>query len=1396
MDEGNTGNTIDNTRLQQVLLKLNGLYDAGKNIHSLFDKVSTIVKDLYAIPVRVDVYWNEELYIHESDSSVFCFAVIQFKTADESHGKLDFFSSEKVSEITTHTSDLNLNLLSMMLSGLVNAAISRRLIHENAERNKEIAGIQRSIRILEHVVNLDKSLSEICTILPESFQYPESTSVRINYGLKTFTSDNFVTTPWVIKESFRTDDGKAGSIEVFYTENFPSEDEGPFLKEERALLVNLANLITGNTAKNLFGKLQLKNKERVKELKAINSITKLISERKPVDETLLEICSILPRSWQYPKHTAVRIHFEGKTYTSKKYSETRWRQVEHFVTIDNNKGTVEVFYLKSFPRSYEGPFLKEERNLLINVAGLICSYLNNHKGREVYRKSVFNTGGPGNRLSRYRETASPGKNPLHQFFNRKAIDKYIYLDMMKYKVKEILFVATLYDAFMLESDDSFFERFLGEIYQYSLFSLPRITVVTGEEDALEMLGNAPFDIVILMVGIDEDSPLKLSRKIKDKRPEIPVFLLLNQHTNIEYFKNIVPSVPSVDKLFIWNGDAQIFFAIVKSTEDYANVADDTKVGLVRVILLVEDSPEYYSKYLPMLYSIVFGQVQKLLPEAEKNELDKISKMRSRPKILHARNFEDATHFFNTYKDFLLCVISDMEFDRNGKLDKSAGVRFIKYAKSHILNLPIILQSAEVSYEKVAEDLKVTFINKTSETLLRDLRRFLTHYLGFGDFVFRDKEGNPIATARSYSEFVELLAQVPDESFYLHAVENQFSIWLMARGEIKLAKTLNPVRIGEFATVKESKQFILQCLHDYEEDRKKGKILEFHAETEPDERNILSLANGSLGGKGRGLAFINALIQNFDFGELTSKINIRIPVTLIIGTDEFEGFLRRNRLMETAIHEDISYQELRRLFAKGKLSKNLREKLKMLVEKVNRPLAVRSSSLSEDSHNQPFSGVFDTYVLPDSSDKDAFAEQLALAVKLVFASVYSDMARTYFKAIHRKVEEESMAVVIQELVGNRYSNYFYPHISGVAQSYNYYPIGHMKPEEGYSMAAFGLGCYVVDGWPSFRFSPKYPDTSIYSPKDQLKGSQTKFFALDYTKNTVDFLEGGEDAALTMLDISEAERHDTLRHCVSVYNPDNDRLEPGLDIAGPRVIDFANILQYNYIPLAKTLDILLETIKESLGTPVEIEYAVDLKRTRNNLPSFYLLQVKPLVGQQLNFDVNFREYERDKMLLFSQSSLGNGAVNDVRDIIYVKNESFNKLKTKEMALEIEELNDQMLKQEEKYVLIGPGRWGSRDPFLGIPVVWSQISNARIIVETSLKSFPLDASMGSHFFHNVTSMKIGYFSITGQSPDDFINWEKLNLFKSVRETKYFRHIRLPKPLNILMNGKEKKSIIVYNQ
>ena len=1155
------------------------------------------------------------------------------------------------------------------------------------------------------------------------------------------------------------------------------------------------NMLVGEMSKRKLQSLVYDNTERVKELNGINETANIIGKELSMKETLLQICNTIPSSWQYPEHTCVRITYENNEFHSKGFKESAWFIKETFVTLDNKKGTIQVYYTKKFPDMYDGPFLKEECRLLANISRLVCGYINNHKGREVFDKatSLVDT---KKRLS-YRETYVKDRQPLQLFFNKQMLDKYIYLDMMRYKVKNILFVSTLYDAFILESEDNFFGQFMGgEIYQFSLFSLPRTTAVTSSEEALDMLHTMKFDLVILMVGIDKKQPIELSKRIHRRYKNLPIYLLINQKDDIKHFEDIVPATNSIDKMFVWNGESQILFSIVKSIEDRANVENDTAVGLVRVILLIEDNSLYFSRYLQYLYSIVFNQIDQSLRDVDHNEINKISKMRSRPKILHASNYEDAMYFFEKYKNFLLCVISDAEFERNGTLDKNAGATFIRHVQSQMLSLPMILQSSDPENENVAKDLGVTFINKKSSSLFNDLKTFLISQLGFGDFIFRDAtNGKPIAVARSLKEFLSILKYIPEQTIKMHSDENQFSLWLMSRGEIQLAKRVNPLLYSDFTSADEYRNKLLDLFNEYSEERNRGKILNFDDVNVVTERNIVSMSGGSFGGKGRGLAFINVLIYNTDFSKFTDDINICMPKTVIIGTDEFDYFMKENNLYEF-LAEGHTYMEIRERFVEARISEAIWTKLARFLTQTQKPLAVRSSSLSEDSLAQPFAGVFDTYVVPNNEDHKVELKQLSKAIKLVYASIFSDESKHYFDAIHRKVEEEKMAVVLEELVGRQHGNYYYPHISGTAQSYNYYPVAHMKPDEGFVNAAVGLGYYVVGGQKSFRFSPKYPNIDIFSPKELLKSTQTEFCALDVSKDQIDYLHDGEMAPIARLSISEAEKHGTIKHCASVYNAQNDNVEPGLSCPGPRIINFADILKYNYIPLPELLDEVLQRAQEAMGCPVEIEWAVDLDPAENGLPSLYLLQIKPMASGAALDSIDIGKPQKGRTLLYSENSLGNGIITTISDIIYVDPDKFDKMQTIAMVKEIEYLNNLMVEEDKKYLLVGPGRWGTRDQFLGIPVTWPQISNAKVIVEMSLPGFPLDSSLGSHFFHNVTSMNIGYFSIQDASTVDFINWDYIKKQKPVHETEFFRHVSLKSPMKIKMNGRERKAHVLRDK
>jgi hypothetical protein len=849
-----------------------------------------------------------------------------------------------------------------------------------------------------------------------------------------------------------------------------------------------------------------------------------------------------------------------------------------------------------------------------------------------------------------------------------------------------------------------------------------------------------------------------------------------------------------DNYFVWTGESKVFFAMVSQLEDRVNVENDTQKGLTGVILLVEDSADYYSSYLPMLYSLVMDQTKSLIQDVSTDELYKVLKLRARPKILLASTWESALVIFNSYRNNLLCVISDMAFPQNGVMNEKAGFELIQHIKTHLPNLPTVLQSSDPENARYAFTLKANFINKNSESLLQDLKSFINYYLGFGHFVYRDNSGRQIAVAKSMKEFEAYLQTVPEDSLAYHAMKNHFSLWLMARGEVKIAKLINPIKVSDFKSLKELREFLLDIIRRRRQELNKGRVINFEESAVIDETNVVSLSAGSLGGKGRGLAFINTLIYSFELGRLIQGINIKTPVTSIIGTDEFDMFMERNHLWKL-VKEEKNFGLIQQAFIESSLSFTLEKKLRVFLKKMNKPLAVRSSSLFEDSMSQPFSGIFGTYLLPNNNpDTDVRLKQLSEAIKLVFASIYSKNARAYFEAINYKIELEKMAVVIQEVVGKMYDDTFYPHISGSAQSFNFYPVAHMTPKDGFAVVAVGLGQYVMEGEMAYRFSPAYPALEIISQKDLYKNSQVRFYAVDMTKRDLNLLEG-ENAGLKMLDISIAETHGILDHIASVLNPDNDTISPGLDTPGPRVVNFADILKYNYIPLAPALKTVLDVVTEACGTPVEIEFAVDLTMDEVGNASFYLLQIKPLLGTGAGYNVDPDTINEDDLVLLSRKSMGNGIIDYIVDIVYIEPEKFENTMTVEMAEEIAAMNEIMVKENRKYVLIGPGRWGTRDRFLGIPVVWPQISGAKVIVEVSLPDFNSDASLGSHFFHNVTSMNVGYFSVNQNSGQDVIHWENITRQKEIARGNYIRHVRFDAPLLIRMDGKKSIAVISMN-
>ena len=1257
---------------------------------------------------------------------------------------------------------------------------------------------------LRNGLSIDVTLKEILEVIPGAFRFPDDIKCLIRYDDKDYIASGLVKTPIHIEASFKTISAKTGVVQIFYSGEPPADSEEPFLEEEKQFVETLALLISGFinliygidtviSAEKGLKEIIYEKTERIKELSCINQTTSILNSEKSVENALNQIVYILPDAWQYPEYTVAKISYDGKEYTSQNFTVTKWRQRQPFLTIEDKVGEIEVYYTREFPDMDEGPFMKEERDLINNISALICNYLNTLQG-EVAIKKFRSDEELKQKYQAAKDFLLNKRKLLQNFLEKNNYDRDIFHDLMKFKVKEILIISNLYDAYSLEREGKFSDYILGVYYQLNLTSIPRITGVSSFEEAFEKLYSKHFDLIIIMVGIDKNAPIEIAGKIKALYKYIPIYLLLNNNQYVGFFQNEQKRTNLIDNVFVWNGDSRIFFAMVKQLEDYVNVDNDTKIGYSRIILLVEDSAKYYSRYIPLLYHCVMEQTRRIIDDVSTmDELYKVLRLRVRPKILMASNYEEAIQIFRKYKEFFLCLITDVKFHKNSKFDENAGFDLVKYVKSEIPDLPTIIQSSDRANEKKARDLNCVFIYKNSDTLAQDIKNFISFNLGFGDFIYQDENGLTVSTAKNMNEFEEQLQSIPTETLLYHAKRNHFSLWLTARGEIQLAREIAPMKISDFDDAEALREYLVNIVKKLKYEKNKGKIVEFDNTLILEESNIIQLSPGALGGKGRGLAFIHTLIYNFDISQYVPGLNIKAPRTFIIGTNEFEDFLDNNKL-RSKVFSETNYEAIKKMFIEGRLSGSLEKKLRIILEKINAPLAVRSSGLFEDSLMQPFAGIFETYLIPNKhEDINVRLKQLMDAIKLVYASIYSDTARAYISAINYKIEEEKMAVIIQEVVGEHHEDYYYPHFSGVSQSYNYYPYGHMKPEDGFAVTAVGLGTYVVDGEKAFRFSPKYPNLENSSPKDQYLNSQVEFFAIDLRKKEFNLLEG-DTVGLARLSIEDAERHGVINHCASVYSAENKTIYPGIDKPGPRVINFADILKYDYIPLAKSLTEILDIVKEALGTPVEIEFAVDLTKDKEHKASFYLLQIKPIIGASIDYEVNMDEIDKSHILLFTEKSMGNGMINNIRDVIYVDREVFDKSKTLEIAAEIAELNNEMIKCNRQYILLGPGRWGTRDRWIGIPVTWPQICNAKIIIETSLEDLPLDASYGSHFFHNVTSMDVGYFSVQHNNKASILNWGILKEQKVISRKKYVTHIQFENSLIVKMDGKKRISVIIW--
>lgn len=981
---------------------------------------------------------------------------------------------------------------------------------------------------------------------------------------------------------------------------------------------------------------------------------------------------------------------------------------------------------------------------------------------------------------------------LHKIYKRKKSDRDIFQELMPFKIKEILLIANYYDAYTVEREGQFTDKIFGEYLQVNLYTAPRFTSVASETEALSVLAGRHIDLIILMAGLDKKTPVAISRNLKSQYPHICQLMLVNNNADLAYFHTIEDQLyESVERLFVWNGSTKIFLVMAKYIEDRMNLDQDTHLGDIRVILLVENSIRYYSRYLPLLYTEVMTQTQELiLSEPQDNDMSVVMKIRIRPKVILATTYEEAVHIIDHYRENLIGVISDVRYKRNGEEDENAGFELVKYVEESGGQIPCLLQSQERENAQQAHELHAAFIDKNSPTLAHDLQEFIKGYLGFGDFIFRNERGEAIDKATSIEEFKQKILCIPDESLIYHSRRNGISTWLMARREITLAKHLKRYRFEDFKTPDELRQFIIRVFQAAELKKIKGRIVNFNPKLVNSNRYITRLAKGSFGGKGRGMAFLSNFIENVDLKKLIPNLPVKIPKTAIIGVDEFDHFIESNRLSKI-IYSNTNYEEVKQAFITSRLTDKLRSKLRAYLEIMHQPLAVRSSGLFEDSLSQPFAGVYSTYLIPNNHpDPERRMADLENAVKLVYSSIFTDSSRAYFAAIDSMIEEEKMGVIIQEVIGNTHNGKYYPNISGVAQSYNFYPFSYIKPEDGFAVIALGLGSYVVGGEKTHRFCPRYPKLQLASIQDMARDSQKYFYAIDLDNREYDLCQEGENAAIRSYDLKTIEADGNLQHCASVYDFMNDRIVYDFETKGPRIVNFPNILQYDSIPLANTLDTLLDIFSQAMGAPVEMEFA--LNRDGQEW-TFYVLQIKPLIKNEYHIDLGKENIDMSQAILRAEKGMGNGKLTTISDLIYVDPEKFDRLRTEQMAEEVKYFNEKLKAENREYILIGPGRWGTRDRLTGIPVLWSDISKAKIIVEQGLEDFPLDASLGSHFFHNVTSMNVGYFAVPYNAENSFINFNIIRQQTTTEEKEFVRHVHFSEPVTVYMDGKKQIAVIV---
>ena len=986
------------------------------------------------------------------------------------------------------------------------------------------------------------------------------------------------------------------------------------------------------------------------------------------------------------------------------------------------------------------------------------------------------------------------ENKIPKEFSKFYLKDVTFVNLMMRRIYNVLIVANPYDAFMLEDDGRIEEKIYNEYMELGLRYPPTFTQVSTSEEATAVLKTTNIDLVICMPGNADNDAFSVARDIKEKFPKIHCVVLTPfSHGITRRIQNEDLSI--FDYVFCWLGDTNLILSIIKLIEDKMNVEHDIKEGGVQMILLVEDSIRFYSSILPNLYSYVLKQSQNFATEALNRHLATL-RMRGRPKVLLARTYEEAWQLYEKYKDNCLGVLSDVRFPYNGEKDPEAGLKLLRAIREEDEYLPLIMESSESSNREKAEAEHFHFVDKDSKTMSRNLRHLMEEHMGFGDFIFRDPTTHEeILRVHSLKQLQDNIFKIPNDSMLYHVSRNHMSRWLAARAIFPVSQFLKKITWHKLQDVDAHRQIIFDAIVQYRHMKNIGEVAVFDRTKFDQFAHFARIGDGSLGGKGRGLAFLDNVIKRHPEFNQFANATVQIPKTVVLCTDVFDQFMENNNLYPIALSE-LPDEEILKHFLKAQLPDALIEDFFIFFEATKSPIAIRSSSLLEDSHYQPFAGIYSTYMIPWLSDKYAMLEMLAAAIKSVYASVYYRDSKAYMKATKNVIDQEKMAVILQQVVGKAYGDHFYPNISGVLRSLNYYPIGAETAEEGIASLALGLGKYIVDGGQTLRVSPYHPNQVLQMSEMEiaLKETQTRFYALDMKNATHDF-KVDDGFNIKKLRIKEAEADGSLNYIASTYDPYDQVIYDGLYETGRKIISFNGVLQHGVFPLPEILQMSMKYGAEAMRRPVEIEFACNINDDKSG--EFYLLQIRPIVDAKEMLDEDITQIPDDACLLRSHNSLGHGISEDITDVVYVKyDDNFSAMNNFYVADDIERINRKFLADGTNYVLIGPGRWGSSDQYLGVPVKWPHISAARVIVEVALKNYRVDPSQGTHFFQNLTSFGVGYLTIdtNDTTTGGIIRKDMLDAMPAVEETEYVRHVRFDKPLKIMMDGKKQEGLVIF--